>query len=323
MTGVLCLVLLATPALRPPAPAPLPPAPSAPAPAIAEARPIGFHSRAEKANVRLGEPFAYSVEVRHRPEERYAVHGRPALAPFRADGLRCRRDLDKGQARTTCTMQLALFALGSVDVPDLVFDVEGPGGKARLAVPGPRITGVGVIDPGVPADSIALRDLAPPVPLLVTSYRLVWWGLGIVAAAALAIAGMGALRRARARRRAVPEISPAERFARRIAALEAERLPERGLGGDHVARLSEAVREYLGALSGLPALDLTSAELVAALREAPVSRVDLDGLELFLGDADLVKFARQPAGPERCRAGMLFARSLLEGTRPPVQEGTP
>ena len=180
-----------------------------------------------------------------------------------------------------------------------------------------------MIDPGVPADSIALRDLAPPVPLLVTSYRLVWWGLGIVAAAALAIAGMGALRRARARRRAVPEISPAERFARRIAALEAERLPERGLGGDHVARLSEAVREYLGALSGLPALDLTSAELVAALREAPVSRVDLDGLELFLGDADLVKFARQPAGPERCRAGMLFARALLEGTMPPVQEGTP
>ena len=143
MTGVLCLVLLATPALRPPAPAPLPPAPSAPAPAIAEAQPIGFHSRAEKANVLLGEPFAYSVEVRHRPEERYAVHGRPAMAPFRADGLRCRRDLDKGQARTTCTMQLALFALGSVDVPGLVFDVEGPGGKARLAVPGPRITGVG------------------------------------------------------------------------------------------------------------------------------------------------------------------------------------
>lgn len=310
MSGIPCLVLLAAAAQAAPAPAP-----TAARPALPEAQPIGFHARADKASVRLGEPFAYSVEIRHRPGEAYALHGTPALAPFQAEGVHCRRDLDKGDARTTCAMQLALFALGPVDVPDLVFDVDAPGGKARLAVPGPRITGVGVIDPQAPTAMLELRDVAPPVPLLVPSFRLLWWALGIAAAAAAAILGFRALRRARARARVTLEPTPFERFERRLAAIEAERLPQQGLGGEHVARLSEAVREYLGALSGLPALDLTSAELLAGLREARAAQVDLEGLEAFLGEADLVKFARRPAGAETCRAGMEYARGVLERTR--------
>ncbi len=305
MNGLACVVLLA----------------AAAPPGLPEAQPIGFHARADKARVKLGEPFAYSVEIRHRREESYALHGAPALAPFQADGVRCRRDLDKGEARTTCTMRLALFALGPVDVPDLAFDVDGPGGKARLAVPGPRITGLGVIDPQAPPALLQLRDIAPPVPLLVRSYRVAWWALGILAAAAASAVGLRALRRLRARRRIAVEPTPFERFQRRIAALEAERLAEQGLGDEHVARLSEAVREYLGALSGLPALDLTSAELVGALRAARPSRIDVDGLEAFLGDADLVKFARRPAGLDVCRRGVEYARALLERTRPASGDG--
>ncbi len=322
MTGLLCLALLA--AVAPPASgapaASAPEARSAPeaAPALPEAQPTALHARADKARVKLGEPFAYSVEIRHRREESYALHGAPALAPFQADDVRCRRDLDRGEARTTCTMRLALFALGPVDVPDLVFDVDGPGGKARLAVPGPRITGVSVIDPQAPSALLQLRDIAPPVPLLVRSYRLLWWALGVLAAAAAAVLGVRALRRARARRRIALEPTPFERFERRVSALEAERLPEQGLGDEHVARLSEAVREYLGSLSGLPALELTSAELLNALGQGRSAQIDVEGLEGFLGDADLVKFARRPAGVELCRRGMEYARGLLERTRPSV-----
>jgi hypothetical protein len=291
----------------------------APAASLPDAEPLGFHARADKASVRLGEPFAYQIEIRHRPGEWYVLHGDPDLAPFRADGVRCRRDQVRDEARTTCTMQLSLFALGPVDVPDLVFDVERPagkGGKARLAVPGPRITGVGMIDPKAPAGSLALRDIAPPVPLLVRSYRLLWWALGAALAAALALVSLRALHRVRARRAAVPGPTPAQRFERRLRALEAEKLFLRGQGEEHVDRLAEAVREYLGALRGLPALDLTSAELITALRAAPDGHLDLAGLERFLAEADGVKFARWPARPEVCAAGLSWARALLEGTRP-------
>jgi hypothetical protein len=287
------------------------------APALPEADPIGLRSRADRASVRLGEPFGYEVEIRHRPDERYGLPEDPDLSPFRADGVRCRREEARGEARTTCTMRLALFALGPVDVPDLAFEVDRPEGKARLAVPGPRVTGVGVIDPKAPAGTLALRDVAPPVPLLVRSYRLLAWAAGLLAAGAVALAAFRGLRRARARRAAPRIPTPAERLERLLRALEAQRLPLCGRGEEHIDRLAGAVREYLGALCGLPALDLTSSELLAALRAEPDARLDLPGLERFLAGADGVKFARRPATPEGCAAGLAFARDLLLRTRPP------
>jgi hypothetical protein len=297
--------------------------PAPPGPPLPEAQPIGLHAVAARAKVRLGEPFAYSVEIRHLPEEWYVLAPDPQLSPFRAEGIRCRRDgpaaggtAAAAEARTTCTMQLALFALGQVDVPDLPFTVERPGGKARLSVPGPRITGVGVIDPAAPPEALQLRDIAPPAPLLVRTLLPLWWALGILCAAALAWAGGAAARRLRPRRGPPPPPSPFQRFSRRLASLEAERLPERGEGAEHVARLSEAVREYLGALAGRPALDLTSAELLEVVRAAGDPRIDPDGLARFLADADLVKFARAPPLPELCQAGLEFAQGLRERTRP-------
>jgi len=296
--GLFCLLLLA------PAAAPQPDA-------LPPAEPLGFQARADRSSVRLGQPFGYTVEIRHRPEERYALHGQPALAPFRADLVRCRRELVKSEAVTTCTMQLALFALGPVEVPELTFDVEGGSRRAQLAVPGPRITGVGVLDPARSPDAIPLRDIAPPVALFVPSYRLLWWAAGIAGAVALALLAARLVRRAVHRRSRVPEISPRERLARRLEALEAERLALSGRGAELVARLSEAVREYLGAVTDLNALDLTSAELLAALSAAPDPRVDLQGLERFLASSDLVKFARQPAGSQECAAALEYVRGLL------------
>jgi hypothetical protein len=289
-----------------------------PAPAAdpgAEAHPLSFGSRASKAAAKLGEPFDYVVEVRHRTEEWYALPEELSIAPFHAEGARCRRDERKEEAVTTCTMRLALFALGPVDVPDLALRVRTPAGPASLNVPGPRVTGTGVIDPAIPPEELALRDIAPPAPLLLRSLRLIWWALGTAAAAALLFLAARALRRARAEREATPQMPAAERFARRLDALEAEGLLERGEGRELVARLSVIVREYLGALTGLNALDLTTGELVGRLEGDP--RLDAVGLEVFLREADLVKFARQAAGREACAAVMAYARGLLERTRPP------
>jgi hypothetical protein len=297
-------------------PSPADPATAAPLP---DADPIGFHARADKARVKLGEPFGYQIEIRHAPDEWYVLRGEPALAPFRAQGVRCRRDARRGEVLTTCTMQLALFALGDVDVPDLVFEVDRPAGKARLVVPGPRVTGLGMLDPAAPPEAIPLRA-APPAPLLVRSFRLLWWTLGALALAALLAAAAVTASRWWGRRGAVatPALSPAERFERRLQALGTERLVEQGRGEEHVTRLSEAVRDYLASVTGQPALDLTTAELLAALATAPDQRLDLAGLELFLGGADRVKFARQPAGPAQCAAGLEYAWDLLQRTRPPA-----
>jgi hypothetical protein len=288
---------------------------TAPAPTLPQAAPGAVHSRLTSSTPRLGEPFDWEIEVRHPPGEAYALPGRLDLAPFQVQPLGCRRAPLGQEVLTTCALRLTLFELGGHDVPGLRLEVATPAGPQVLDVPGPRVEAAGVIDPRAPAEQLQLRDPAGPVPLLLPSWRVVWWSLGALLAA---LAAWRAWRwwRGRAARAAEPPppVPPDVRLARRLDALAAERLPEQGLVREYFFRLSEAVREYLGALTGVNALDLTTAELGDALAALGDPRLDLAALRGFLEDADLVKFARFPAGGAECQAGMVFARGLLAST---------
>jgi hypothetical protein len=291
------------------------------------AEPLRVRVQLASREVQLGEPFELAVEVRHRRGERYALAPPPALEPFRLLGSACPRGDEGPDAVTTCTLRLALYDLGTHDLPELALDAETPEGRRLLRVPGPTVVGVGVLDPAAPAASLALRDLAPPAPLLVPNLPLALALLGGLLAGAAAWLAARALR-ARDRRAAEPPapLPPAERFARQLDALEGARLAEAGRGRDHFFRLSEHLREYLGAVSGQNALDLTTTELLARLAFQPDPRLDLGALRALLEGADLVKFARAPAGRAEAADGLRRAREILEATRPrpppPPPEGT-
>jgi hypothetical protein len=288
-----------------------------PAPAGPPApRPASVHARAERDEVRLGEPFAYEIQVRHPASEEYALPEAPDLGPFRASGGVCRREPRGDEAVTTCSLTLALLDLGAHEVPEIRLRVRTPAGDATIAVPGPRVEAPGDIDPAVATGDLPLRDLAPPVPLLVPSWRPVLWAAALAAAALLALAARLAWRRLRARAAAGPADSPHERLAGRLDRLEADALFRRGRAREHWFRLSAIVRETLAAGTGLDAPDLTTAEIATRLGRRPDPRLDGAALRAHLEEADLVKFARDPSSEERCLAGIAFARDLLHRTRP-------
>jgi len=322
--AALLAAALAAPGAAVPGPAPAAPPPSpAPDPAPPpQAAPAAVHSRLSKASPRLGEPFDWEIELRHAPGETYALPPRLELPPFHADPGGCRRAPAGAEVVTTCTLHLALFELGAHDLPGLRLEVATPEGPKALDVPGPRVEAAGVIDPKAAADQLALRDPAGPVPLVLPTWRPVFWALGALAAAAALWLAWRAWRRRAARVAAPPPPLPADqRFARRLDALAQERLGEQGRGREHFFRLSEAVREYLEAITGVNAPDLTTAELAAALQAAADPRLDLPALRGFSEEADLVKFAKAPATGQDCDAALAFARDLLARTAHPV--GTP
>jgi hypothetical protein len=302
------------------------PPPAAPAATVEQAAPREVHSRTSASSARLGEPLEWAVEIKHAPAERYDFGAPLPEGPYRAEPLGCQRLEASGEAVTTCRLRLALLALGPIDLPTLRLDATTPAGPRVLDVPGPHLTGNGVIDPSVPAEKLELKDLAPPVPLLVPSWRLLWWVLGGLAAVLL---GWRLWRWWRARRRAgeapPPPVPPEVRFAARLDELEGERLGEQGRGREHWFRLSEAVRDYLGSVTGLNALDLTTAELLEALARQPDPRLPLGPLRHFSETADLVKFARLAADARACAEGIGFGRELLARTRPapPVPAAAP
>jgi len=281
-------------------------------PAAPRAHPLSVLARADRTEVRLGEPFGYAVEIRHPADEWYALPGELDAPPFRAGRAVCRRAVQREEALTTCALRVQLFELGARDLPDLRFLVQGPEGEATVAVPGARVTGVGLADPAVAPEALRLRGPAPPVPLLVPTLRPVLWAL---AAAAALLAALVLPRAWRARRRAGAELPPAPapevRFARRLDALLARGLPERGLAREFFFELSAILRELLAAATGVPALDLTTAELLERLERAGDPRVDLAALRRFAERADLVKYARAGAAPVECAAAVTYARELV------------
>jgi len=283
---------------------------------LPQATPREVRSHLSKAQPRLGEPFDWEIEIRHAPAESYALPATLELAPFQATPQGCHRAGAGDDSITICTVRLAVFELGPHDLPALPLEAATPRGPQRLDVPGPRVEAAGVIDPTAAPEALKLRDPAGAVPLLLPTWRPVLAGLGLLA---LGVLGWLAWRwwRRRSARAAepAPPLPPAERFARRLDALQAERLAEQGRVREHFFRLSEAVREYVGALTGVNALDLTTGELVEALHAQGDPRLDVAALRGFSEDADLIKFARFPAGGYECEAGLRFARDLLARTQ--------
>jgi len=322
---IVALALSLALAQAPASPAAAPTAAPAPeGPEAAKPNPPAYaaQGRVQKSEVKLGEPFAYELEVRHPEGLSLALPKELPQEPFHLEPGRCRREPVEGapgEVTSTCALTAALFALGPHEIPAVALELSGPAGLQTLRVTGPPVTGLGLLDPKAPPEQLQLRELAPPAPLMVRSLRLVWWTVGVLGGLALALLAWRALRRRR--HRAVetpPPIPPHERLARRLAVLEADRLGERGHAREHFYRLSEMVREYLGALLGTPALDLTTEELLERARDLGDPRLDPADLRPFLEDVDLVKFARAEAGPGECASAVAWARALLDRTRPPA-----
>lgn len=267
-----------------------------------------------RSAVKLGEPFDYAVALRHEPGEQVELLVPPDLSPFGALGKACRTAAEAATALTLCTLRLQLLDLGQHTIPTLQVKVRGPAGERLVPVTGAPVTGIATLAPKGPAASLPLHaPQAPPVKVPA------WWPILAALGALAALAGAWLLWRwwrKRPRGAPRPVLSPQERFLRQLADLEAAGLPARGRRREHVARVADAVREYLAALAPQAALDLTSAELLAALAARPVAGVEPEPLRRFLDAADLVKFAKREPLDAECVEAVRFARELLARTAP-------
>jgi hypothetical protein len=187
----------------------------------------------------------------------------------------------------------------------------------KVSVPSLAITVGSVLKDG----DTEKRDLKPQASLPSPS---VWpWILGaIFAAASTAIAGWALYSRLERRTllastsvpppdpRAAHEIAYGE--LDRIAALE---LPAQGEVKRHYTLVADCIREYIQASYGIPAMDHTTEELAAALRQLHVDPSHSGLFFHLLAEADLVKFAEFRPSLEQAGAAIDQARLVVDLTR--------
>lgn len=110
-------------------------------------------------------------------------------------------------------------------------------------------------------------------------------------------------------------LPPWEKAMRDLAAVESEGLLERGDFETYLDRVSDTLREYLGARYGFDGLESTTRETLRLLELTQAFQFERE-VRTILQRADLVKFARRLPEREECVDALAQTRRIVQSTTP-------
>jgi hypothetical protein len=282
--------------------------------------PVEIRTTVEPNEVTIGTPFRYTIEV--VPEKDVEVfvpllsdrHGEFVVADFGQEPV------STGEG-VRYWYSLVGYDVGPQFVPGPSIGYRAPGTEiAQIEAPKVLVKLTSLLArENAPHE---LRDIKGPVDLP-ADYRWVWAAVALIAVVALLAAGLARLFGGGRRGQAVPERPAHEIALEALARLRGARLFEAGQFEQYYVRLSSIVREYLEARFLLRAPEMTTEEFLAIAQRSPqLIATQRSALGQFLGEADLVKFARHvPRSTDADRA-YAAAREFVEATAPaPVVKG--
>jgi hypothetical protein len=216
----------------------------------------------------------------------------------------------------TFVLQVAAYELGEVTLPPIEITALGPQGELlalkTAAVP-LQIKSLMANEP-----KPQLKALAPAVAVFQRDWLLLYAIVGLGAAGLIVLATLAISRKLRARREAQrppPPPVPAHVIALgRLAALDVEQHIAAERYKELYIALSEIIRGYVGGRFGFDALEMTTAEIRAALVGLRVAADTQSRVDALLDAWDLVKFAKYRPEAEAARAAKIEAEALVRAT---------
>ncbi|MDE6485588.1 MAG: cell wall anchor protein [Duncaniella sp.] len=118
-----------------------------------------------------------------------------------------------------------------------------------------------------------------------------------------------------------PLLSPYDQAMTDLSALRARNLCERGQEKEYYSVLTDILRNYLMRRFGINAMEMTSTQILKALRDNPDTRISKKYMDQVLEIADFVKFAKvRPLPVDNVRT-YDNAVSFVENTKPAPEPG--
>jgi hypothetical protein len=227
--------------------------------------------------------------------------------------------------RWTWTGAVVSFRPGELELPAVRVVVQDEAGTQHSAqsLPVP-IEILSVLDEDSPeAAEAEIADLKPPVGVPPD------YGALVTAAGILALLLLGAAllwwlhRRYAARLAAVPapddpfhRTPPHEWVYAELQKLLERRLAEQGREALFFTEIARILKRYLGGRFRVELMEQTTAEVPERLRQAGASREAIEVVCDLLGTCDGVKFAKELARPDDCRAAIEAAYQIVDATKP-------
>lgn len=267
--------------------------------------------------INVGDPVAVRLRVDHA--EGWTVQWPDSLdiSPFEVlrQEVAAPASAPSGEGmRSAAALIVTSFELGELEIPPIEVAVVAPDGTVHTLLTDPFRIGVESVGLDESGD---IRDIKGPLSLARNWWALVPW---VLLAAALAAGAYQLRRRVRSRPATeAPRPAPPPRPFHVVAIealdeLEASSLLERGQVKAYHIRISEIIRAYIEGQLEVPALEMTTREVVRGLRRASLGGAITESLRRFLDRCDLVKFAKLRPGADESRELMPVARSLVAMT---------
>lgn len=117
-----------------------------------------------------------------------------------------------------------------------------------------------------------------------------------------------------------PPLPPHEIALRDLKKLHSERLWQEGNHKLYYSGLTDILRAYIAGQFGVGALEMTSDEIIEAMRGVEIPQKQKMDLTELLRDADLVKFAKATPEAEANEAAYTMALNFVEQTMPQPEE---
>ena len=270
--------------------------------------------------IHVGDPVAVRLHVDHPADWTVQWPDSLDLAPFEvlryevvqpgAVGAGAGAGSD-GAVRSSASLVVTSFELGELELPVISIAVAAPNGTVRTLFTDPFRIGVESVGLDESGD---IRDIRGPLSIARSWWTLLPW-LVLVLAAAAGAAYLYRRRRARpvsVESRPAAPIRPFHLVAlEALDELERSALLERGQVKRYHMRISEIIRSYVEGQLRVPALEMTTGEVVDGLRNAALGDRIAGTFGTFLARCDLVKFAKLRPGVDDSRELMGTARSLV------------
>lgn len=170
-----------------------------------------------------------------------------------------------------------------------------------------------------------IYDIKQPLktPLVVEEFSgYVAWGLVVVLALISAIYLIAT--RTRKAKAEVQESRPKEAphivAIRRLEMLSTQKLWQNGDYKQYYTRLTDILRDYLDGRYGVGAMEMTTDEIVAAIKGLELTKKQVSALGDLLREADLVKFAKHTPDVESNEASYYTVYYIVEETKEVAEE---
>jgi hypothetical protein len=258
---------------------------------------ISIESRVDRSTIFIGDVITYSVVIAHDPEVRLLL---PALAAnLGMFEIRDYKVYDPenadDQVKEKIEYLISTFDTGEYEIPELMIEYTVADDSTIFTIKSEPITvTVESLNPDEAGD---IRDIKPPLLPPPNYGTYITYGSILLILIALAILLLYFLKRRRQGKSLLPRKQKPIRPAHEIAMEELERLVAAGLLNrgevkEYYIQLSDIIRQYIENRFYIPALEMTTGQLITVMSSEGLDEEYIDMMRIFLDQCDLVKFAK-------------------------------